>query len=304
MLLNMSITASLVGLLIAALRMVKRIPRFAIYILWSVVSVRLLFPFALSSRFSLLNFTGRFVKKVVEMPVPSSMKNNMDLTITNSIGTAKSYFPVTYKSALLETVFSTAALIWVIGAAASILTVIILYHLTGSELRKAAIYRDNIYVSDMVISPVVYGIFKQRIIVPSKLVEDENQLKHVLLHENVHIGRHDNLYRFATVLTACIHWFNPFIWFFLKLFLTDMELSCDAKVVRNLSKCERKLYAGTLAGLSTGQGAFMSTAFGRTKVRVRVLNIMSYRKLTTIAVVSSAVFIVATALVLLTNPLK
>ncbi|HEX3029633.1 MAG TPA: M56 family metallopeptidase [Clostridia bacterium] len=303
-LLNMSIAASLVGLLITALGKVKCIPRFAVYVLWSVVLVRLIFPFALSSRFSILNFTGRLVKKVVEVPVPTPAKDSMELTLANSIGTAKSYFPVTHKSAVFGTVFNTAALIWIIGTAASILTVIILYYLTGSELKKASLYRDNVYISDMIASPLVFGIFKQRIIIPSKLAEDKNQLKYVLMHENVHIARHDNLYRFVAVVTACIHWFNPFVWLFLKLFLTDMELSCDAKAVRNLSGNERKQYAGTLAELSTGQTVFMSTAFGKTKVRVRVLNVMSYRKLTTIAVVFSAIFIVAATLVLLTNPMK
>lgn len=129
----MSITASLIGLLLVLLRFVKPIPRPGIYTLWSLVFIRLVFPFTFSSEVSLLNFAGSLIKKVVAVPVP--VQESVNLTMTNMIGAANSYFPITYKADLLKTVFSTAALVWVVGAAAAVMTVISLYYLASSELR-------------------------------------------------------------------------------------------------------------------------------------------------------------------------
>jgi beta-lactamase regulating signal transducer with metallopeptidase domain len=49
-----------------------------------------------------------------------------------------------------------------------------------------------------------------------------------------------------------------------------MELSCDLKSVKQLTKEERIKYTKALVNLSAGQKVFMSTAFGKTNVRVRV----------------------------------
>lgn len=300
--LNMSITATAIGILIVLFRFVKQIPRFIIYALWGLVFIRLVFPFAFSSEASILNLAGSFIKKVVEVPVP--VQDNSYLSFTNCIGTARSYFPVTYKSDYLKMVFEGTSFIWLIGALAAILTVIILYYLSSSELSKAVHLKDNIYVSDMVQSPMVFGVFRQRIIIPSHLEEDSQQLKYVLLHELVHVKRHDNLLRILAVFTACIHWFNPFVWIFLRMFFGDMELSCDLAAVKQLSKKDKNQYAQVLVNMGTGQKVFMSTAFAKTNVKVRVLNVLGYKRLTALATVFSVLFVIAVAIALLTNPVK
>lgn len=304
--LNMSITASAIGLLIMLLRQIKQIPRFGIYVLWSLVFLRFVFPIAFSSEASILNLVRSFIKKVVAVPIISSVSGNesVKLSITNTIGTAKSYFPVTYKNDYLEMIFRIASFVWIIAAVAAVLTVIILYFLSSSELREAEHIKDNIYISSALQSPMVIGIFKQKIIIPACLDIDSSELKFALLHEQVHIRRHDNLFRLLGVITACIHWFNPFVWIFLRFFLNDMELSCDIKAVEPLTNKERVKYAKALVNLSGGQRVFMSTAFSNTKVKVRVLNVLNYRKLTVFAAVISVFFIVVIAVALITNPVK
>lgn len=300
--LNMSITAILIGLFLVLLRFIKKIPRLVIYALWSLVFIRLVLPFTFSSDISILNFARKLIKKVVVVPLPAN--EYVKLTMSNMVGTAKSYFPVTYRTSFLEIVFRASALVWIVGAVLLVLIVIVLYYFTNREVYGAILLKDNIYTSNMVFSPIVYGIFRPKIIIPVSLKQNEAELKYVLLHEKVHIRRHDNLYRFAAILTACLHWFNPFIWIYLRLFLKDMELACDIKAVSLLSKDERKKYMKTLLNFSVGQKVFLTSPFGNKNTKARVLNILSYKKLTNIAVVFSVLFLFTVAVILLTNPIK
>jgi len=300
--LNMSITATFIGFLIIILRMIKHIPRQGVYSLWSLVLLRLILPFSVSSSISLMNLTGSLIKKVVRVPALNS--GGINMSATNVIGAADTYFPVTYKTEQLKTVFEIAAFVWLVGAVGAILAVAILYYLTSSELRNAFLVKDNIYCSDMVQSPQLYGVFRQRIIIPKEYIDKEEQLQYVLLHEAVHVRRHDNLLRLIAIFTACIHWFNPFVWIFMKLFIDDMELTCDTKAVKPLSVEARKRYAKTLINVSSRQQLFMATAFGKTNVKVRVMNVLSYKKLSIFALAATMIFLVVISAILLTNPVR
>ncbi|MHB8064702.1 MAG: M56 family metallopeptidase [Ruminiclostridium sp.] len=300
--LNMSITATFVGFLIMILRKIKNIPRLGIYSLWALVLLRLIMPFYISSRISLMNLTGSLIKKVVKVNPFSD--EGINLSITNSIGAADTYFPITYKTEQLKMIFEIAAFIWIAGAVGTILAVSILYYLTSSELRKAALVKENIYSSEMIQSPLVYGIFKQKIIIPEDYIGKEEQLKYVLLHETVHLRRHDNLLRLIAVFTASIHWFNPFVWIFTKLFIDDMELTCDMKAVKQLSRDARRRYAQTLVNAGSRQQIFMSTAFGKTNVRIRVMNVLTYKKLSIFALAVTIIFVFTVGAIFLTNPVR
>jgi beta-lactamase regulating signal transducer with metallopeptidase domain len=298
----MSITATFVGLMIIMLRKVKNVPRLGVYTLWALVLLRLIMPFYVSSRISLMNLTGALTKKVVK--VGTFSPEGINLSMTNAIGTADTYFPVTYKTEQLKTIFEVATFVWIVGAVGTILAVSILYYLTSNELRKASLVKDNIYSSNMVQAPLVYGIFRQRIIIPEDYIGKEEQLKFVLLHETVHLRRHDNLLRVIAVYTACIHWFNPLVWIFIKLFIDDMELTCDMNAIKQLSTKARKQYAQTLVNASSRQQIFMSTAFGKTNVKVRVMNVMTYKKLSIFALIVTIIFIFTVGAIFLTNPVR
>lgn len=300
--LNMSITATFIGFLVILLRKFNHIPKLGVYSLWTLVLLRLILPFSVSSKISLMNLTGSFIKKVVSLR-PYTGKG-INFSITNSIGAADAYFPVSYKTEQLEKVFELASFVWIIGTVGTILAVAILYYLTNSELRNAFLVKDNIYCSQMVESPLVHGIFRQRIIIPKDYIDKQEQLKYVLLHEAVHMRRHDNFLRFIAVLTACIHWFNPFTWLFLKLFIDDMELTCDIRAVKPLSIKARKQYAQTLINISSRQQIFMSTAFGKSNVKIRVINVLTYKKLSMFALIATMIFIIAVSAILLTNPVR
>ncbi len=299
--LNMSVMAAIIGLLIMVLRKSRLIPRLGIYCLWTLVLFKLLIPFSVSSDLSLLNLVRPIIKNVVT--VPGIEEHNFTVSMMNSIGTAETYFPVTYKTEQLENLFGIAAFIWIIGVFSSIIAVMVLYLLGNSQLGKVTLVRDNIYTGEMVDAPLVHGIFTQRIILPEVYLNNQH-LKYIILHENVHIKRHDNFLRTLAVLTACLHWFNPLVWIFLKGFIDDMELTCDLRAVKELSAEERKSYAGTLVEVASGQKLLMSAGFGRSNVKVRVMSVLTYKKLSLFALAVTLIFVAALSAILLTNPIR
>lgn len=158
--LNISILGGLTGLIVLTLRKIKKLPKFAVYILWSVPFLRFWIPFGLASEYSLLNLVARYTTKTVAVG-----QGFPEITMTNSIMGANSYFPVVYKTDLLAGLFRVASVIWLIVAAAFILTSLLLYIFTKSEMKNARHLKDNLYQSDKITAPAVYGMIHPIIIV-------------------------------------------------------------------------------------------------------------------------------------------
>lgn len=293
--LNMSITAILAGTVVLILRRIKHIPKKAIYILWILPFIRLILPFSFGSKYSVMNLLDGIAVKTVPISKGSSMPN---MSFVNSFGAADSYFPITYKTNVLEGVFKVASVVWLIIAVSAILTSITLYVITKSEIKDAQHLKDNIYFSDKLLSPAVFGIFRPKIILPGYL-KDEN-MEYILMHERTHIGRLDNLWRVVAIITCCIHWFNPFVWLFLNRFFEDIELSCDEKVLRKYRTDQKTDYARALIECESNKTVFAS-AFGGAKTRVRIENILSYKKLSIFSTLCLTALIVAITVTLLTN---
>ncbi len=294
--LNMSIIATVYGMLLYTLRYIKALPRTVIYALWGVVLIRMICPVSFSSQFSLMNILSKLSERTVVKTVPVE---DFSLSLSNTIQGAATYQPITYKNGAWENFFTVASMIWLLVALAGILAMLILYGLTMSELKKAVLLRDNLYEGAMVSSPTIAGILHPRIILP--LGMEDKKLEYILLHERLHESRRDNLWRMLAILAACIHWFNPLSWVFLKLFLNDCELACDEGVVKKLRLEERKEYARTLLTYADGDRTIFSSAFGSNKVKLRVLQVLSYRRLTWFSALCFGLLTVSVAVLLLTN---
>ncbi|MDF2510641.1 MAG: antirepressor regulating drug resistance protein [Herbinix sp.] len=291
--LNINILGSVAGLIVLSLRKIRTLPRFAVYFLWLLPLIRLWLPFGIANKYSLLSLISKFTTKTVviweELP---------QFTTTNSIMGANSYFPIEYKTNLLENVFNVASIVWIIVCCAAILTTALLYFFTKSELKSAELIKGNIYKSDRITSPAVYGIIRSRIIIPTAIADGD--IDYIILHEQVHIGRRDNLFRIIAVITACVHWFNPLSWIFLKCFFADMELACDAKVLKSLNQTQTKEYARTILTCASSK-TFLASAFGGAKTKVRIENILSYKKLTVLSSLYFAALVVVISIIIITN---
>ena len=293
---NMSITASVVGGVILLIRLIKKIPRRVISLLWLIPFFRLWVPVGINGKYGLISLLMRLsTKTAVFVPVGELQS----FSVMNSVMAADDYFPIEFKTYALGELFRVASVIWLIGFCACALTFTVLYVITVREMKGAKRLYGNVYTSDKITSPAVYGVFKPRVVIPEALCDNVN-LKYYLMHENAHIKRLDNFWRIVAFLTAALHWFNPFCWIFLKCFLNDLELSCDEKVLQSCGDDERKNYALALVSFEEEKTLFVS-AFGGAKIRTRVERILSFSKISVASAVVFGLMIAATAYILLTN---
>ena len=293
---NMSIAAAITGCVILLIRRINRIPRRVIALLWAIPFLRMLVPVGLGSKYGLMSLISRYTTKTVTVYVPATFSGAV--TVTNYTMAADSYFPITYKTNLLEDLFRVASVIWLSVAVILIIMFGVLYVISMREVRGAEHLSRNVYVSDKVSSPSVYGIFRPRIIIPAACRDKD--LTFVLMHERAHIRRADNLWRSVAFITAALHWFNPLAWVFLKYFLCELELSCDEKVLSRCGEEQKKAYALALVEYSESK-SLAASAFGGAKLRVRIENILSYKKISAVSLAGFVCLAAAVAYMLLTN---
>lgn len=293
-LLNMSVTASVAGVLVLLIRSIKRIPRRVICFFWAIPALRMLLPFGISGKYGLMSLLSQYIYKTEIV----YLDPDHVISASNSIQLANGYFPFIFKTNLLEDVFNVAFSFWSTVAAALIMLFVLLYITTLRELRGAEHMYGNVYASEKITSPALYGIFRPRIIIPAAMRGSD--LTFILLHERTHMKRADNFWRMAAFLTVSLHWFNPLSWVFLRCFLNDIELACDEKVLSKCGEEQKKEYALSLVDAAKSKSVFAS-AFGGAKIRTRIENILSYKKMTVFSAVSFAILLAASAYFLLTN---
>lgn len=287
--------ATICGIPILLIRLVKRMPRRICIWLWLIPFIRMCMPVGLSSQYGIMALLSKFTTKTVTV---YEIGDDTAFTMMNCVMGANSYFPITYKANLLEKLFDMASVLWIVVVLAAILALAIIYFVTIREIKDARLIKDNIYLSDKITTPSVYGMLKPKIILPCKY--RQNDYEYILMHENAHIKRGDNLIRIAALIMVCIHWFNPFAWLFLKLLYTDVELACDETVLSTCNEAQKKEYAHTLLSTVEKTNVFAAT-FGGANIRKRIENILSYRKLSAISIIAFLALIMAIAYTLLTN---
>ena len=294
-LINMSIVASFMGLIVMLLRKIRFIPRRLSVFLWIIPFLRMTVPVGLNSPYSLMSLVSRFTTRTVTVYQPS---DDIAFSVSNTIRAADSYSPITYKVDILETVFNVTGFIWIVGALALLIALTMLYISTKKAVADSKQLESNIFLSGKVDSPAVYGIFRPKIVIPESYKDKE--LEYIIRHEKTHIKRLDNLWRIFGFITASVHWFNPLSWVFLKAFLTDLELACDEMAVAGYEKEKRKEYARTLLECSQSKSMLVS-AFGGAKVRTRIENILSYKKMTAFSAIGFTLLVLVIIFTLITN---
>jgi len=79
-----------------------------------------------------------------------------------------------------------------------------------------------------------------------------------------------------------------------------MEVACDRKALQILGEDKAKAYASVLLACAAGRSSFTS-AFGTSRTRHRIRNIMTYKKLTVLSSLAFSVLLTAIIFVLITN---
>ena len=126
--------------------------------------------------------------------------------------------------------------------------------LTDAGFKKP---RFKLVLSPAASTPLSIGLFKRttRVVLPDRLYSDQ-ELKLILHHELVHIGREDAWSKFFMIFCAAMCWFNPLMWIAMRKSADDMELSCDETVLLNADDATRKQYALLLLDTAADERGF------------------------------------------------
>lgn len=308
-LLNMSITASCLILVVLCIRLVfRKIPKWITCLLWGVVAVRLIFPFSIESAFSLqpsaepIRYSAGGEGEVV--PYVPAVDSNIGLVedTVNPLLAEIFAYPETDSAAPLQVFTEISGAVWIIGM------IVLLLFSVGSTIRLSLLvkesiwYKDNVYICDAVKSPFILGIIRPRIYLSSSLSEEE--MDYIIAHERAHLKRKDYLWKPLGYLLLCVYWFNPLCWVAYILLCRDIELACDEKVIRDMNFEDKKEYSRVLLSCVTQRRLIMACplAFGEVGVKERVKSVLNYKKPSFWIVLISMVVCAVVAICFLTSP--
>ena len=301
---NMSISASWLVVAVLILRLVlKKAPKWVNVLLWGIVAVRLICPFSFESALSLIPSAETFPEKIISGPgfdVQTGI-TPIDNRINDYLGDR--YFEgVTVPTNNGNNVMTILTIVWIIGILLLATYTVISYQRLHRKVDTAVRYKDNIFQSENVSSPFVLGIINPRIYLPFSM--NEQDMEHVVAHEQAHIRRKDHWWKPLGFLLLTIHWFNPLMWLAYVLLCRDIELACDEKVIKGLSNEQRADYTQALVACSVNRRmiAACPLAFGEVGVKERVKSVMNYKKPAFWVIILAVIACVIVAVCFLTNP--
>ena len=304
-LLNLSISASWLVLVVLALRLVlKRAPKWVNVLLWGMVALRLMLPFSIESALSLIPSAETLSSEVVRFdpaPTITSGVTIIDNAVNPSLSESFAAAPLASVNPLYVWTY-LAGWVWLIGLAAMLAYALVSYLRLRRRVSASIPLRENIYVCDEVPSPFILGIVRPRIYLPSAL--DEAQRGSVLSHERAHLARRDHWWKPLGYALLAVYWFNPLLWLAYTLLCRDIELACDERVLRGMDAGQVKDYSSALLACSVPRRmlAACPLAFGEVGVGARVKNALRYKKPAFWAVAASVAVCVVVAVCFLTNP--
>ena len=303
---QMSVAGGVLILFIVLIRAlaIHRLPKTTFLALWMIAALRLLLPFSIPLPFNIHIGLDIFSNVVQELPsgnIASTLPG--DSPPSYDIGTA-------VPSPATEHI-STFEILWLVGVLLLAIYFSISYFRSMRKFRMSipdnTPYIQNwlaahqisrplaVRSSDLISSPLTYGILRPVILLPKKLDRnDPVALKYVLTHEYVHIRRFDAITKILFAAVLCIHWFNPLVWVMYVLANRDMELSCDAWVIRMLGEKNRSSYALMLIKMEerrSGMSALCSH-LGKNAISERIEAIMKFKKTSILACAFALVLVV------------
>jgi len=309
---NMSITASIAVLLVLILRILfKKAPKWVSVLLWGVAAVRLISPFGIESPLSLMPKTDWIESDSAFYEYGSYHSVTTDETVSESTdGESRNFASSDILTTNPKIGVSTAkniptilSFVWICGISAMLVYMVFGYCRVFLLIRSSNRLRDNIFTSDKIPSPFVFGVIRPRICLPHN--SDSADINCVIAHEEAHIKRGDHIWKPLGFLLLTLHWFNPLIWIAYMLFCRDIEMACDEKVVKNMSSSERADYSEALLEYSIKPSKLSAfpPSFGEIGVKQRIKSVLNYKKPAFLIMILAVIACVAAAICFLTNPI-
>ncbi|HEX3027022.1 MAG TPA: M56 family metallopeptidase [Clostridia bacterium] len=262
----------------------KRIHPQLQYLLWGILILRMLLPIAPQipiNVFTLFPKNITFTQSANQLAgTPSSKASSVSSNI-HAKSTPENSTPLKKNSSLpdssvtfpnnLTLLWNAAAVVWLSGCIVFLLYTLVVNLRLSRKLRRIGRSRNarlnseldncrqilkirrpvSIICDPAFRSPAAFGLIYPCIILSPVLADEltDEDIRYIFLHELSHIRRHDNEINLLTVVIRSIHWFNPVLWLALAKMKCDCEISCDAAVLKILSKSERRAYGRTIVSV-------------------------------------------------------
>lgn len=278
------------------------------YILWLLLIIRLLIPFAPESDFSVFNIFHHFTQHYGDYFMPyENVKTEPDGKTTTAMAKmnkdSDDYYLSVHK-AVFPSREDAVFLVWLIGV------ICFSGYMMKSTKKLQFLIKNSFPVKDRNIletleecrqliqvnpkpvliessvfqSPKAVGLFQPYIILPAGAADSfaREKLRYVFLHELAHFRRKDLYVNWVIAFVQILHWFNPLIWYALYQMRQDRELACDAAVLNVLHPEEYKHYGNAMIAFLEKYSVYPFTTAGvagsKKHLKDRMLRIVSYQK--------------------------
>ncbi|MBE6961940.1 MAG: M56 family metallopeptidase [Ruminococcaceae bacterium] len=251
------------------------------YALWGLVLVRLLLPFSVGSIAWSAAGAAEWLEPVetavkgaeLELPLyemhefqdwqeyEAFVEGNRSFAITgkmnsefHNLASGADYIwatvPVTVP---WDTVLKT---VWAVGGMAAAVWFAAANFRFSARLKRsrrtesAECCRLPVYISDILDTPCLFGMFRPAIYLTAEAVEEPQTMRHAVEHEYTHYCHGDHIWAVLRCVCLALHWYNPLVWWAALLSRNDAELACDEATILRLGEGERAAYGRTLVRLT------------------------------------------------------
>lgn len=279
---SFSLSGSFVILCVLLLSLaLRRAPKRYLCLLWSIAGIRLVCPVTLPLLELLPVRTDAFVYENLAYGFPrvQTGMGGVDAMV-NAVLLAAA--PPAHESSVnpMQILMLEGALLWMLGIALMVTAQAVRYFRWRRRLRTAVRTQEpDVYETDQVSGPILFGVVKPRIYVPASMEEKDRY--YAVLHERAHRQGGDHLIKLLAWLILTVHWFNPLVWLAFRRLTLDMEMRCDERVLSGLDLQARASYGQVLlnmAGKRGSMGAMGALGFGESVTGRRIKNILKYKK--------------------------
>lgn len=169
-------------------------------------------------------------------------------------------------------------IVWIAGMGIMLLYGMGSYLRMKHRLRFATRLQGNIYENEVFDSPFVFGAIRPRIYLPYGL--EGRQQDYIIRHEAFHIKRRDHLVKILAFGLLSVYWFHPLVWVSYYMMTRDMEMSCDAHVLRSMDGEGKRFYSSLLLRFATDRKLRLPEplSFGEQSAVSRVKHILKHKK--------------------------
>lgn len=302
---NISITASYIVLAIIIIRIVfRKAQKWILCALWAIVAIRLVFPFSIESRLSLVPSSETISVDYFTYEGEKLFEEAKVNLVSNPVYSAPVSVDLGVTVSGLQTKYLIFTIVWLLGGLLMLLYALISELRLRRKMNTATLLEKGVKQSERCDSPFVLGMIKPVIYLPYNLPDSD--ISYVISHERAHIRRKDNWWKPIGFIILSIYWFNPVIWLAYILLCRDIEAACDEKVIKGMEKEERQAYSKALLNCSL-PGRFVAAcplAFGEVGVKNRIKSVMNYKKPAFWIVMACVLIGILLGVCFLTNPKK